>query len=891
MIRIWRWALRLLPRPFRKRHAEEMSAVLQEHLRGKGRWGRLVVHVRALVDLIWTVARQRTPALRTDRQAVGSGRPSGIPGPHRAGPGEGWGTWMDGWSRDLGYAVRTLVRRPGFTAVAVITMALGTGVTTAMGSLAYTVLLAPSPYEAPDEIVQIAVETEEGRRTVMVPTRDLRVLRETDPDYLTLGVAGFRDVAVGDVGAPERVRGTIVTASTLPMLGVSPLLGRLPDAADDVPGGPCVTVLSHELWKRRFDASPDVAGSAVRLDGEPCVVRAVMPEGFAFPAPYYASGDLWLLAGPSGVDWDSASGWFMAFGRLESGVGPGVARERLSAVPLADEAEDRFTAMRWAEPIRDNARQRLLVLLAGAVLVLVIACVNLVTLQLGRNVERRREIATRTALGASAGRLLRLMGAETTVLTALGAAGGLVVATVSVDLILTLRSFYIPRMQEVTVDGTAVLICVSLAALAGLASGGIPALVLWTRRGTGVSRGLGRGLSPEARIHRHGRILVTVETALAILLLSGAALLLRSYGTLTALDPGFDTAGLVHARMTPPQARYRGDTSLTMLFREVEARIRALPDVREVALANVPPGVGAGPDRTFEIVGHPPEVGDQELRTVWRSVSPSYFRTLQIPLIRGGGLDEHRGTPRAVVVNESFVRRFLPGSEALGQVLRPVQDAGADKVWRIVGVVGDVHEEYAHSSVPPAVYVRYGDAPVRSMAVLARARGDAMSVTAPVREATAAVDPDLPLYAFTELDTLLEGEHDLNRLAMTLLGIFATTALLLAVAGIYGVVAHLVGRRLREMGIRIALGALGTDVVRLVVVDSFGFVLLGATIGVGTSALLGGHLQNLTPTWVGVEIGVLAAATSVVSVIALVAAWVPARRAASADPVSALRAE
>lgn len=859
--RVWSWALRLLPRRFRERHAEEMTEVLLAHLEGRGRWGRIAVQSRALADLVWAALRYRM---------------------------KGKGAGMDGWSSDFRYAARTLSRRPGYTAVAALTLALGTGVATAVGSLVHRVVLAPSPYEDPDRIVQIALD-QEGRRTVMLPRRAARALLDAAPEYLSLGVASFRDVALGSSGAPERVRGTVVTGSTLSFLGVDPILGRLPDPSDDAPDGPCVTVLSHELWNRVFGGSPDVVGEFARLDGAPCVVLGVMPEGFAYPAPYYAPGDLWLLAGPTGVDWSSWDDWFMVFGRIGPGVDRATVRARLQAIPAAEGTGGHFTTMRWAGYIRADARQRLLILLAAAMFVLVIACVNLVTLQIGRTVDRREEVATRIALGASRGRLLRLLAAEAGLITLLGAAGGLLAAMLSVDLIVALRSFHIPRMEEVSIDGTAVLICVALAALVGLVSAGVPALALG-RPAAGSELRRGRGLTTGLRRRRFGRLLVTVETALAIVLLSGAALLLRSYDALTDLDPGFRSAGVLHARVTPPPSRYPDGASLSAFFREAEERIRALPGVVDLAVTQVPPGVGAGAGRAFEIVGRPSGTADP-LRTAWRSVSPSYFRTLDIPLLRGGGLDEHRDGPHAVVVNETFVRRFFPGGEALGETIRPLSGAGTDAVWRIVGVVGDVHEEFVHSPVPPTVYVRYDDAPGRSMVFLARGTGEPTALAQPIRRTVATIDPDLPLFAVRDLDFLLSGEHDLNRLGMVLLALFAGAALLLAVAGIYGVVAHAVGRRLQEMGIRIALGALGRNVILLVVRDSFRFAVLGGALGVGVTFLLGDRLRALTPEWVGLAPGVVAGAALAVILVAVLAAWIPARRAASADPVSALQTE
>jgi predicted permease len=726
----------------------------------------------------------------------------------------------------------------------------------------------------------------------MLPPADVARLRESTAAMLTLGIAGFRDVSLGAPGSPVRVRGTIVTGSTLGMLGVAPLRGRLPVDSDDVPGGECVAVLSYPIWRDHFGSAPDLPGRTVRLDGAPCVVTAVMPEGFAYPAPYFAGGDVWLLSGPAGVDWRAEQGpGFLVFGRLAPGWRPAAVQAALDVLSARDTTVARLAAMPWAAPSRERSSGRLLILLAAATLVLAIAYINFVTLWLARTVDRRQELATRQALGASRGRLIRLMAAETTVLVVAGAATGLLIARWGTGIMVALRSFSIPRMEEVTVGAPAVILCAALAIVAGL----LAATFSFTGLGDGRTRGLaassGRRTTRGRSGRRFGRALVTVQTTLALILLAGAALLTRSYRALGAIDPGFTTDGVLSARVTPVDGRYPDDTSRSGFYADIEDRIGAVPGVLGVALTYVPPGVGAGAEQPFGIVGRAPTQGSWPT-VVWRAVSDSYFGVLDIPLLRGQSLDRRSGLPRAAVVNEAFVSRHFPDGDAIGQRLhrvRPGEDEADREAWTIVGVVADAREEYIFRPAPPAVYVDWHNETPVTMAILVRTVGPPLALAQSLRTAVAGIDPDQPVYGIRDLGFMLASEYDLNRLGMALLAIFAAASLLLAAAGIYGIVAHSVGQRLREMGIRIALGARAADVLRHVVGECASFAGLGLAVGLILVAALGNVLEALTPVWAGVAPREVATSAIIVAIVALAAAYVPARRAASADPLDTLR--
>jgi putative ABC transport system permease protein len=503
-------------------------------------------------------------------------------------------------------------------------------------------------------------------------------------------------------------------------------------------------------------------------------------------------------------------------------------------------------------------------------------------------------VATRVALGASRGRLLGDLAVETGLLTLLGAGAGLLVAAWSLDLIVALRSYYVPRMEEVTLDLFAVATCLTLAGSVGLAAAFAPALEIPRARASRTMRAGSRGAGGRRGVRRLGGFLVAIETALALVLLAGAALLNQSYRALTDLDPGFDTDGLLHARVTPSAARYPDASARAALYRRLEDELLALPGVRAVALGNVPPGVGAGGEQPLEVAGTSSSAG-RPAHGAWRSVGEAWFATLGVALRRGQALDASGDGARVAVVNEAFVRHHFPGGGELGAEVRMVPSgAGAtapESPWTIVGVVADVHEEYVYSPVPPTVYVPLAANPPGSVAIVAQVDGDPLALARPLRLAVARVDPELPVFGVRDLAYLLESEYDLNRLGLALLALFSGAALLLAVAGVHGVVSHSVERRMGELGIRVALGALRADIVRIVLGDSLRASVVGVAVGVGGLLLVGDRFGALTPRWTGLSPLVLAASAGAVIAVALTATLLPTRRALAADPVEALRRE
>ncbi len=808
---------------------------------------------------------------------------------------------------DVGAALRIgargVARRPTQSAAVVMTMAVGIGVTIGVGSVFYAVLLAPLPYAEPHEIQQVVWENE-GRRASQVSPAPVRALDEATEGVAEVAVARLRDLSLRDGELPRRIRGVVTTAESFATLGVPAQLGTLPTADDDRPGGPCTLMIGHGLWVDAFASDPAVIGRTVRLDTAPCVVLGVMPESFEFPGPYFAPGSAWVLAGPAGVDWAASGRGFLTFLRPLPGVTPAQLKGALASASGAVEAEGRLVATEWSAGTRAASKRRLGVLLAAALLVLLLAALNVLTLRIARGWERLDEVRTRVALGANRSRILGLLGVESAILTAVGGGLGVAVALGIIELARRMQSFYIPRMDEAALGVGGVVACLLLATVIGALGAAAPAFQAWRQAGRNVGRGPQRGASERGR-RRLGRMLIAAETSLALVLLAGAGLLLESYRTRVGVDPGFDAERLLHARVTPSagvagQGR-GGPDSRTTMYTQLEEHVSALPGVEGVALAFVPPGVGDDASQRIEIVGQGADESGTPSRTVWRPATASYFEVLGIPVLEGQGLGS--GVDRGVVVNQTFVRRFLNGGPAIGQsIRRPTGASGsgasgtaatgdADLPWQIVGVVADVKEGYAYDPTPPAVYALLRDDPPSSVAILARTRGPALDQAPAVRRAVADVSPDQPVYALTALTVILDSEYGLNRLALALLAVFAASALVLTVGGIYGVVTHAVGRRLREVGIRIAVGARVDQIRWFLVRDNGVAVWIGTAVGLVIVALSGDVLRSLTPEWSGVDPLLLAVAAVVIVAAGAASSYLPARRASKLDPLRILRSE
>ncbi|HEY0970925.1 MAG TPA: ABC transporter permease [Gemmatimonadales bacterium] len=798
---------------------------------------------------------------------------------------------MEALLQDVRYALRTLRRNIGFTAAAVLTLALGIGANAAIFGIVNGVLLRPLPYAEPDRLVMMwGTYPEFGRTSTSLP--DFLDWREGAASFESMAASHGGTYNLTGTGEPEQLTASRVTANFFGTLGVHPVLGRgfLPD---EDRGGDNVAVLSHGLWRRRFGGDPSILGRAIQLSGQPYTVVGVAPEGFRFMDEV----DLWT---PTNLDMEvpRRAEFLTVFGRLRPGVTVERADAELAGV-LARLAREfpQTNATIGSEVVSmhtdfvGDVRTALLVFSGAVGLVLLIACANVANLLLARATAREREMAVRTAIGAGRGRIVRQLLTESVVIALLGAALGLAIAVAGVALLRGSQAELLPRIQEVRVDGAVVLFALALAVATGILFGLAPALRL-SRGAVHDSLKEGARGATGGAAARIRNALVLSEVALALVLLVGAGLLVRSFERLNQVDLGFDPGSVLTYELLLPSAKFEDVEQLPVAYDELLERTRAIPGVSAVAVSNNLPMGGAG-YLSFTIEGRtPPPDAFEDIQPF--NVTPGHFSVLRIPL-RAGRLIEARdaaGAPPVAVVNEELVRRFLDGRDPIGRRITFGDPSNPETTWMtIVGVVGNVAQEGVTAAPYPQLYRSLHQFPGRGVFVSMRTAGDPDAVAGAARRALRALDPELPLTDLMTMEQRVSADLARPRVSVALLGVFAGIALLLAAIGIYGVISYAVAQRTREIGIRMALGASTADVRRLVVRQGMAPALIGIAVGVVgalavtrvMSSLLYGVSATDPVTFVGVPV--------VLAVIALAAAYVPARRATLVEPVNALRAE
>ncbi len=820
--------------------------------------------------------------------------------------------WLSGVVQDLRYGLRGLGRAPGLTLVIVLTLALGIGANTAIFSVVDGVLLRPMPLADAGRLV-VAWETDRNSGTTREPASwpdfvDYR--REARSLSGLAAVAGGEGTLTPERGEPARVSFVRASADYFDVVGVRPLLGRVFTAAEARPGGARVALLSAAFWRERYGADPAVVGRTIRVQDEPYTVIGVLPEGASFglgaihahadyASKYHGPADLWLPLQAGEAEYPRETHPFFMVGRLAPGATEAGAQRELAglaarlerAYPVNDARGIHVEAL--GRVVFGGVRPALLLLLAAVALVLVVACVNVANLLLARGAARAREVAVRTALGAGLGRLGRQFLVESLLLAALGSAAGVALAYGGLRALVALAPADVPRLGSVAIDARVLAATFAISLLVALAFGLLPLAQAWGMHPVAVLRGE-RGAGTAGRVGRRVReALVVAELALSVTLVTGAGLLLHSLGAVLRVDPGFRAAGVVQARYDLPATRYPEDYSVWPRWPAIQRfdaavleRVRALPGVQAAALANVSP-LDPGFTNSWAVVGREAEARSWPEISV-RMVSPGYFATLGVPLVRGRTLAEGDvpDAPRAGVLNATAVRRFFQHQDPLGQ---EVIVWGAR--WRVVGVVGDERIHGLTEAAPPALYVPIAQAPAGAGVVFARGRGDPAALGGGLRAAIHGADPGLAVYGVETLHDVLGGSVAERRFTMLLLSLFAGLALVLALVGIHGVLSYATARRTSELGIRMALGATRRGVLALVLGAGLALAALGTLLGLAgalaASRLLRGFLFGVRPldplTFVIVPVLVLAAAA--------LASYLPARRAARLDPLQALRTE
>jgi predicted permease len=809
--------------------------------------------------------------------------------------------------RDIRYAIRTLLRSPAFTLITAVTLALGIGANTAIFSVVNGVLLRPLPFDDADAVVGV-FHTAPGLgypQFGMSPG----IFVEYAQDHTVLDDIGlytsFGATLASDGGEPERVQVGRVTRSLFSTLRVTPRRGRVFSAAEDSPSGASVVLLGHGLWQRRFGADPDVIGQSLRVSGVTREIIGVMPPGFAFPND---ETDLWI---PFGLDPTQAAAGafnFASVARVKPGVAPNDVeralapalirvRERVGTTPqfiaFMEAGQLAPLVHSYKEEIVGDLRAPLMILLGTVAVVLVIACVNVANLSLVRAEGRRRELAVRTALGAGRPVLIRQFLVESGVLAAAGGLGGLVLAAVGVPVLVRLAPDNLPRLQEVGMDLPVLAYALVISAVAALAFGLAPA-IRHTAPGLLVTlRQSGRGSTGGHRQYVRN-LLVGGQAGLALLLLVGSGLMVRSFWRIQSVDPGFNWDGVLTFNVALPSTDYPTPMAIASFHSRLLDRLRALPGVTATgATSNLPLGNTAS-GTAHEIEDHPTPAGSLPPMLWFNYVAPGFFEAMQIPVVRGRAFEraDHEQPVGNVMVSQALANRFWPSADAVG---RRIRLAGDSTPWyTIVGVVGSVRDRGLREDPSEMVYYPMvgpaleNDWSVPNMVYTIRAP-NAEVLAGPVRAAIREIDPGLPVVNFQMMDRVVA--DSVVRLSFTMLALVIATvmALVLGAVGLYGVLSYLVSQRTQEIGLRIALGAQPGQVRAMIVSQGFRIVAVGLVVGLGGAVGLTRLLQGLLYETAPLDPMVFGLMSAVLIGVGIAASYIPARRASAVDPVRSLR--
>ncbi len=798
---------------------------------------------------------------------------------------------METLLKDIRYGVRSLLKRPGFTAVAIITLALGIGVNSAIFSVINAVLLSPLPYHEPDRLM-----TFRSNQSVL----DLTDVEAQSRAFSRFGglVAQPLDYTAGS--EPMQIRIGMVTGGFFQMLGVQPERGRFINADDDKTGGPHVVMLSHELWQREFGGDQQIIGKTIPLSGNVYTIIGVMPAGFNTPRE---NTEAWVpvrVANPIAANFRGVH-FLRTYGRLASGVSIEQARSEMQVIDQnlatqypADNKNRGTVLIPLHERIVGQSRTPLLVLFAAVSLVLLIACANFANLLLARAAEREREFSIRAALGAGRWRLIRQLLTESVLVSVAGGAVAVLLAVWGTSLLVAMKPENLPRLQEIGVDARVLGFTFGLSLLTGVIFGLLPA---WAASRGGVNEALkegGRSATAGGAKQRLRSTFVVVELAVALILLVGAGLLIKTFWQLRSIKTGFNPDRLLTMRVELPETRYKEIAKQTQFRTRVLEGMNSLPGVQAAMVSELPLS-GDSLDHNFLIDGRPPIDPGDEPSVETRSVLGDYFRTMQIPLRAGRDFEPQDFADKAPLVgiaNEALVRQYFPGEDPLGKRIRWARDPEVRWIT-IVGVVADIKHFGLDLPEQPGLYSPYPQAAPwkRWMTIVARTQSDPAGITHAVKEQIWKVDSQLPLTKVQTMHEVAAASFAARRFNMLLLAIFAGLALVLAAVGIYGVMSYAVTQRTQEIGIRMALGAQASDVLKLIVRNGMRLTLIGTAAGLAgafaLTRLMTTMLFGVTPT----DVGTFATVSVVLIVVAFLACYLPARRATKVDPLVALRYE
>lgn len=880
LIRLYRVLLGLLPKDFRHEFGPDMEQLLGDRLREvRGeRWAAVRVWASAAADAAWQTCGEWTVrAVRGSKSLMTE-------------------TTMDGWTRDISFGIRTLIRRPGFTAAAIVTLALGIGATVSIFTVVNGVLLQPLPYPDSDDLFVVrTVDTERGTRGETVDHPDVRAWQEGIDGVVIAGYSGTRPTLTG-LGPPEVVTGARVTDGLMDITGVTPVLGRDLRASDDVPDGPRVAVVSNRFWTERLGRDPGVLGRSVTLGGEPWEIVGVAPAGFDFPN----GSDLWLPRRHQEEGCGHGCRILRAIGRLDPGTTLGAAEERFERVSTVlaedfpDAHRDETTELsRLIDVEVADVRVGLWVLLGAVAMVLLIACANVANLMLVRAGNRRGEVALRATLGASRGRIVRQLLTESVLLAGVAGLLGLGLAVWGTGVLLSLAPDALPRLDEVTVSSTVVgftgVVVLTVTALFGL----LPARQLSS---VSLSQEMGsdRRTTGSRRAGTFRSLLLVGEVALSLSLLLCAGLLLRTLDEARAVELGYRTEGVERFRISIPESRY-DSLAVPRFFEQLEQGLQELPEIQSVGLGFGIPLSSGNITSSFQLLDRP-EVApaDRESMPV-RLVSPGYLAASGMSLARGRWFtfDDRRSTQPVAVINQATADLYFADSDPIGtQIALDISWGFDDEPARtIVGVVANTRGRSPTQAPEPAAYVPNAQFAANSMYATLQLEPGVASAMSEAREVLSALDPDLAVTDVHRIEDVLRAELAPTRFYLTLLTVFSVLAIVLAAVGLYGVVAFLVTRRTREIGIRIALGASSEDVIRMMVEEGARPAIVGIVVGLVVSLLGGDVLRSLLYGVSPQDPLTVVTVTAILGLVVAAATLLPAGRASRIPPANALREE
>ena len=815
---------------------------------------------------------------------------------------------MNGIIKDLRYGVRSLLKNPGFTLVAVITLALGIGANTAIFSVVNAVLLNPLPFPSPERLVALGQTEADDRDTLsQFSFRNFADLRGQTKAFERLAVYYNNNVTLTGQGEAVRLRGTVATADLFPLLGVAPAVGRTFLPEEDNAGGGSQgypAILSWDCWQQHFGGNAGVIGRSINLNGNAYTVVGVMPSRFLFPVQAQPT-EVWISPARDAEKKGEGAimvargyrGW-RAIGRLRDGapLQQAQAESHMVASNLASQfpGENKdlgIKVMPLLEWLVGNLRLTLLLLFGTVGVVLLIACVNVANLLLERAVSRQREITVRLALGASRWRITRHLITESLILAFAGGALGCLLAMWGTRLIVSLSPESITRITETRLDARVLAFTTAVSVLTGVLFGLAPALAV-SRSGLAEAlKAGGRSGSSGPLSGRARNLLVVVEVSLALVLLVGAGLLVRTLVRLQNVALGFDPRNVLTMNVAKSPTGSPEETG--QFFRQLTERVRALPGVVNASVTWQLPLSGASAITGLEIEGQPNEPGNNQMGVI-HSAGPGYFRTMGIPLVAGRDFTEHDDLKSApvIIVNEALAKKFFPNGDAIGKHITPsFSSTGGPNTREIVGIVGDVKHQGLRSNPVPEFYFAQAQMPVTSITLVVRTSGDPHTLVTAVRKEVQALDANAPVYGVLTVEEYMSRSVSSTRFNMTLLAAFAAVALVMTAVGLYGVISFSVSQSTREIGIRLALGAQSQDVLRMIMGQGMILTLAGVLVGLAAAygltrvmtGLLFGVMATDTATFAGVPI--------LLTTVAALACYIPARRATKVDPLVALRYE